>query len=139
VLYDWHKAGSRDAIPWEAMKVGKLVSPVLTVQNLNAPLPAVLQLAAVVVTPLTPPVAQGPSHLLPALTVSSKLVEIVEIVSDGEECQIKGKGKGKEKVEATAGLIPKDAKCWKVSPQFTPVHHLNDKEPAPSPIQMKKT
>jgi hypothetical protein len=110
------------------MKVGKLVSLVLTVQNLNTPLPAVLGLAADVVTLPMPPIAQGPSHLLPASTVSSKLV-IVEVVSDWEEHQIKGKGK--EKVEATAGLIPKNTKCWKVLPQFVPVHHLNDEEPAP--------
>jgi hypothetical protein len=85
VLYDWHKAGHKDAVPWKAIKDGKIVSPVPTVQNLNAPLPAVLQLATVVVTPPMPPVAQGPLHLPPASTVSSKSVEIVEVVSDGEE------------------------------------------------------
>jgi hypothetical protein len=136
VLYDWHKAGRKDAVPWKAIKDGKIVSPAPTVQNPNARPPAVLQPVAVVVTPPMPPIAQGPSHSPPASTVSSKSVEIVEVVSDGEERRIKGKGKGKE-VEATTSLIPKDAKCRKVSPQFVPVHHLHDEEPAP-PSKRKK-
>jgi hypothetical protein len=55
VLCHWHKAGSKDAVPWKAIKDGKLVSLVPTVQNPNTPPLAMLQLVAVVVTPLCHP------------------------------------------------------------------------------------
>lgn len=136
VLYDWHRAGAGDAIPWQKIKDGETdVLPVPTLQAAagsssiqiqNSPTPGVpVQPAVVTVTPPTLPVPQT----TPAVaTVESKSVEVVEAESDEDEQPTKGKGKMQE---ATTGLSSKDKKRRKVSPEFVPVQHLEDEEPAP--------